>query len=295
MGHHIFAIKMENVPSMQFAAFFAQLLFIATLPIVKLSICISYRDIFQSHRASRLLINFVAVFLMLLGISLLAVSIFQCSPVNAFWTELENRALHCRDIIAAYYVNGVGNIVSDIILMGVAVPRILALQMPQRQKVALLCVVSLGWLAVVAGLVRMVRTARMARINPDPTWDATDTIIWIAVETNVSIFCAAAPYTKPLLSRLMPGLLGASTRNHINSNESATTRIELPKQFRSSVSSPGVPPADAGTFGATYAETGKWKSLGADGESMEGLTTEARAQSSGTPIGSSRAFDAKLP
>jgi hypothetical protein len=63
-------------------------------------------------------------------------------------------------------------------------------------------------------VVRVVRLTReIGNIEAgerDIPWIMFDVTIWTSVDINTGLFCASAPSLKPLLKRLVPGMLGSS-------------------------------------------------------------------------------------
>jgi hypothetical protein len=80
---------------------------------------------------------------------------------------------------------------------------IVPLQLPIRQKMLLLTVVSLSILVVVATVVRLAEIYGM-RNSVDYSWDASDIATWSAIEVDTGLFCAAAPALRPLFRLLFP-------------------------------------------------------------------------------------------
>ena len=86
----------------------------------------------------------------------------------------------------------------------------------------------------------------MARVtitltNPDfdPSWDAYDISIWNATEAYVSLVCAAAPGIKPVVSLLLPKILGTSLSSQtlIATEEGPNAGIELQSKRRATIGS----------------------------------------------------------
>lgn len=74
-------------------------------------------------------------------------------------------------------------------------------------------VVMLGTLAVVAGIIRMVRVSQILAHVFDPSWDAYEISIWTNTEVYVSLICTAAPGIKPVLVKILPKILGSTMRS----------------------------------------------------------------------------------
>jgi hypothetical protein len=139
--------------------------------------------------------------------------IFQCKPIHVYWSE-GRPASKCLDDLPGFFVNGSVNIFADVALMAIVLPRVFELKLHKRQRWALVGVISLGTLAVVAGIVRMIRVSSMlTKADFDPSWDSYDVSIWTTTEIYVSLICAAAPGIKPVVVRMMPKILGSSLRS----------------------------------------------------------------------------------
>ena len=157
--------------------------------------------------------------------------------------------------------------------MSIVAPRILSLKMAHRQKYALMGIVMLGLFVVVAGIVRMVRVGttlnKYNTVGFDPSWDSYDVSIWTSVEIYVSLMCAAAPGIKPLISKILPKLLGSSYRSRSRTTGQPGNTYELNSKMKrthdtshlhKSVSMTGLTKADG-----PYSSIGR----GTDLESIE--------------------------
>jgi hypothetical protein len=202
----------DPVRSQQYA-FAAQILLFPALALSKLSICAAYLRIFYTDIRGRRMIQALIVLLILIIIPFDIEIILQCKPIHVYWTE-GRPASKCLDDLAGLFVNGTLNILADVILMAIVLPRVVELKLHKRQRWALIGIVLLGTLAVVAGIIRMVRVSLMlAKSDFDPSWDSYDISIWTNTEIYVSLICAAAPGIKPVIVRLLPKMLGSSLRS----------------------------------------------------------------------------------
>jgi hypothetical protein len=203
---------------------------------------------------------------------------FSCTPLHVFWTELRPSD-KCLQDIPALLVNGSLNVAVDIALMAIVTPRILNLKLNKRQKWALISIVMLGSLAVVAGIVRMVRVAttllKYDTNTFDPPWDMYDVSIWTSTEIYVALICAAAPGVKPLVSKILPKLLGTTLRSRSRTTGQQGNTYELSNKIKRSSKSHGfhktVSTTDlTGVHSGPYSEVGR----GTDVESLDGKMEE---------------------
>ncbi|KAH7385492.1 hypothetical protein DE146DRAFT_681050 [Phaeosphaeria sp. MPI-PUGE-AT-0046c] len=194
-------------------AFAAQIMIYPALAMSKISICCAYLRIFYTDVRGRHMIQGLIVLLILTIIPFDIEAALQCKPIHVYWTE-GRPASKCLQDLPGLFVNGTLNILADVFLMAIVLPRVIELKLHKRQRWALVGVVLLGTLAVVAGIVRMVRVSLMLeKPDFDPSWDSYDISIWTNTEIYVSLICAAAPGIKPVIVRLLPKALGTSLRS----------------------------------------------------------------------------------
>lgn len=192
--------------------------YLASLCFTKLSICWFYLRVFTTTNLIRYQIYAVVILLIGYTIPLEILAILSCTPPSKNW-EPKKPGI-CLNTIPAFWTSFVCNLLTDIYLIAFAFPKIWNLQMQKRQKVALLSTVSLGWVVIVAAIIRVVRISAILHAT-DTTWRAYDSSIWSAVEMNTSLICAAAPALKPLFKRFLPGLmssLSGRTSKTVNPN-----------------------------------------------------------------------------
>ena len=72
------------------------------------------------------------------------VAAFQCQPVNKAWATTTPG--HCVDINVFYLCNAALNIFTDVLTYSLPIRVIFKLQVPQKQKIALVFTLSLGLL-----------------------------------------------------------------------------------------------------------------------------------------------------
>jgi hypothetical protein len=209
-------------------AYAAQIILFPALALSKLSICLTYLRIFYTDKNGRYMIQALMVLLVLLIVPFDFEVAFQCRPVHVYWTE-GRPASKCLQDLPGFLLSGTLNVFVDIALMAIVLPRVLELQLHQRQRWALTGIVLLGSLAVVAGIVRMVRVGTTIKMpNFEPSWDSYDVSIWTSTEIYVSLLCASAPGVKPVVVKVLPKLLGSSfSRSRTRTTGRASTGIEL--------------------------------------------------------------------
>jgi hypothetical protein len=84
------------------------------------------------------------------------------------------------------------------------------LQVPSRQKVALLGILTIGWFVCVVSILRLNALVILSKHPDDRTFYSAATAYWSAIEINLGIVCASLPALKPLVVKIIPGF---STRH----------------------------------------------------------------------------------
>jgi hypothetical protein len=242
-GHHLRAVLQKDpndaVESQKWA-YAANLILFPALAFPKLSICNAYSRLFGESLINRRMIYCLIALIAVPNIPFFFLSAFQCKPINVYWTE--GRPFEKCKLVDSkmFYTHGGLNIFCDVALMITVMPRILELHISQRQKWALVGIVGLGSLAAIAGILRMARISlTLSKPNFDASWDAYDVSIWTSTEIYVSLICAAAPGVKPVVSLVLPKLLGASlaSRSRTTTGDGCTVHdgakpIELHSKIR---------------------------------------------------------------
>ena len=139
---------------------------------IKLSILIVYQKIFLVHQRwfkTALWIN--GVYASCLGIAATFVFIFQCWPVNYYWTRFvayygdSPPKGTCLPQLAHLVTPQILSTVSDIIILLLPVPIIIGLQIQTSRKIALSFVFLLGGFTVGCGIARISVIFHVSNVN----------------------------------------------------------------------------------------------------------------------------------
>jgi hypothetical protein len=150
--------------------------------------------------------------------------IFQCLPFEASWnyalrgpplgtgtakcysnTVFRNLGLmnSCKytltpvDVLTAQLILAF-NIITDVLFATLPIPLIWQLQLNIRTKISLIAVLSLGWFACAAAIVKAIL---QWNVLDDPDWTVHDAFnLWNWIEFTVGIIAASLPSLKPLFN-----------------------------------------------------------------------------------------------
>ena len=177
-----------------------------TCSATKISLCVMYLRIFGTTFGDKAFLWFQTILQILTLIALEFFGIFNCNPIKATW-DLTIQKKKCVDSSPGFWASLSVGLFTDVALLLYSAWKIRGLQMRARQKVALLATVGLGWVIVIASIIRGVRISAVIADSSDASWRSYETSIWSAVEVNVALMCAAAPALKPLLQKIAPKLM----------------------------------------------------------------------------------------
>ncbi|KAF9885629.1 hypothetical protein FE257_012720 [Aspergillus nanangensis] len=132
----------------------------------------------------------------------------NCIPVAKFWDPTIPG--YCLAQKGLWFSNASMHIATDLVILVIPIPALHVLDLPKRQKVALISIFALGGFVCVTSICRLVALKKISD-STDPTFDNVDAAYWSAIECNTGIICACLPTLRPLISRVVPHLLSSMT------------------------------------------------------------------------------------
>ncbi|KAL4870206.1 hypothetical protein BDV12DRAFT_166386 [Aspergillus spectabilis] len=214
MGMHIVDIP-TPILLKQMRAFWITIPFYnAALLCAKASILMQYFRVFPSRRMRHtcwLMIGLLATY----GTWAVLSGFLNCIPVARFWdTTVKGSCLSSKGL---WFSNASMHIATDLAILIIPIPALATLELPMKQRVALISIFALGGFVCITSICRLVALKKIAD-SSDPTYDNIGAATWSAIECNVGIICACLPTLRPLVSRIIPQLLPSLTasRHHLN-------------------------------------------------------------------------------
>ncbi|OQE12626.1 hypothetical protein PENVUL_c001G05067 [Penicillium vulpinum] len=169
----------------------------------KASILMQYWRVFPTHRMRVICWTMITI-LAIYGTWAVISAFLNCIPVAKFWDDsIEG---FCLDKTKLWFSNASMHISTDIAILVIPIPALLAVDLPRRQKIALMFVFGLGGFVCITSIVRLVSLKKIAD-SLDPTFDNVGAASWSAIECNTGIICACLPTLKPLVARIFPGMI----------------------------------------------------------------------------------------
>ncbi|KAK7984513.1 Polyketide synthase- enoylreductase [Apiospora arundinis] len=200
-------IESEWKEGLAFWSYIIGVFFVTGISLVKISIGFFLKRFAQTpgqHRFLWVIISFCAVFMVYSVITF----VIACIPLEAMWVpglrKDPNSRCQSGEVLSIIgTVNGVINVLTDLIFCLLPVPVVLALAINRRTRVTLFLILSLGLFACAASIARMIFGRR--RLN-DPNFTRHyNFLIWFYIELQVGILAASLPSLRPLFSKLLKG------------------------------------------------------------------------------------------
>jgi len=215
VGKHAIALTANDAAVIGKAAFALEFTYCFLVLFVKLSILLLYRRIFTMLNKIFqigwwiLMCGSIAWFLLTLIIAFV-----QCRPLSSNWTTNPNDA--CDHPYSLAILSGILNVINDFFILLLPAPVIWNLQVPAKQRFAVLGIFALGSLVIVVSCIKL-PSLKGANTATDPTYDRVNGFIWTFVEPGVALICACLPTMTPLFRRL-----SASTRSMLSRRTQST-------------------------------------------------------------------------
>ncbi|CAG8943273.1 unnamed protein product [Penicillium salamii] len=158
-------------------------------------------------------------FVMFINIGLSLASFFGaligCRPASLFWTNPTSSNCMSMEMSQRFYeVNGILNIVTDILIYLLPVPMLYGLQLNWRKKGAILGIFGLGILSIAAGCIRYDFVKKLASAKEDYYLLLADSLNWCTIEAFIAIFCGSAPSLSVLIKSYAPYIFGSSASRY---------------------------------------------------------------------------------
>ncbi|RAH71256.1 uncharacterized protein BO66DRAFT_371689 [Aspergillus aculeatinus CBS 121060] len=212
IGKHALAITESDTVPMLKCIWVTRFFYTLSMGLVKMSLLWFYLRL-DPRRFMRWAVFFVIFLNIGLSLASFIGSLASCRPPSLFWTSPtgDSRCMSLGAQQLFYEVNGVLNIVTDILIYLLPVPMLYGLQVTWRKKGAILAIFGLGILSIAAACVRYNFVRRLASAKEEYYLLLADSLNWCTIEAYVAIFCGCAPSLSVLIKAYAPSIFGSST------------------------------------------------------------------------------------
>ncbi|RAK98789.1 putative integral membrane protein Pth11-like [Aspergillus ibericus CBS 121593] len=216
LGKHVWSVPLPDVVKVIQILFAYVLIYVVTVPLIKLSVLLFYRRVFGMNRA----MWFCVALTMGYWISCTVAFLVCCRPVSYYWTQYTDPSGgRCVfDLYPFYIGNAAANVTTDVIILLVPMPLIWKLHMRTTQKVLVCSIFMLGGFVCVASIIRIYYMTFLSN-SLDITWIMGNVFIWSSVEPCIGIVCACLPTLQPLLRHSIQRIFGSRAGRYWGSSE----------------------------------------------------------------------------
>ncbi|KAL8709212.1 MAG: hypothetical protein Q9225_007482, partial [Loekoesia sp. 1 TL-2023] len=195
LGRHIGRVPPQELVTEGQAFLASELIWAASIPIIKISILLLYIRIFGRVRYFKITAYIIGVFSICWSIMVILVCALQCRPVQFIWDKSIKGT--CINAPLFFIIGSAPNTFTDFVLLALPLPAVWNLHTTRAQKISLTVIFLLGSLLV--RLIQLITNKTM-----DVTWSLGIVSVWSTAEPNLGIVSACMPTMKPLLRRFLP-------------------------------------------------------------------------------------------
>ncbi|KAF2215551.1 hypothetical protein CERZMDRAFT_34355 [Cercospora zeae-maydis SCOH1-5] len=192
--------------------------------LVKISIALFLMRLVPPGKNWKAVLWATVVFLIAFMLACTGTLVFQCWPIRAAWDSAARQTASCfsNDTFSAIgLTNSAINVATDFLLAALPIPVIIKLQVNKRSKFSLIAILSIGYFACAAGIVKAVKQSQWFG-EADPFWHDSFNV-WNMIELSIGITAASLPALRPLFATILATTKGAISNTFGSKNRTNPT------------------------------------------------------------------------
>ncbi|KAB8260251.1 hypothetical protein BDV32DRAFT_149732 [Aspergillus pseudonomiae] len=226
LGQSMETLSLETVES-QLKALWASIpLYNLSLNLTKTSMVLLYLRLFPL-RTYRIVLVIVLIFVIITGLWMVFASFFMCIPVRGAWDLSSPHNCIPKEVL--WSLNAALQIITDMTIVILPMPLLAKLQLPRKQKIALILVFALGTFGCAVSIVRLAALVKMIQSTDRTKYNAA-AANWSFIESSVAIICASLPTLRPIIVHICPRIFLSQDRSQ--SEKPACDGLYVPNPFR---------------------------------------------------------------
>ncbi|TLD24824.1 hypothetical protein PspLS_05989 [Pyricularia sp. CBS 133598] len=183
--------------------YFGETVYVLLLGLTKISMLLFFLRVFPPANFRRY--TYITVGLLSLSTAVLCMAqLLQCIPVDKAWLGWQEPGFlvnggssSCINVNSLTYASAAASIFFDVVILLLPLPIIIRLDATRRLRAEIVVMLSVGVLVLITSCIRMRYIAVFAD-STNPTWDATDAILWSGIEISVAVICISLPAIRVL-------------------------------------------------------------------------------------------------
>ncbi|CAG8004035.1 unnamed protein product [Penicillium salamii] len=204
MGFHSSLLPVEDVMMIGKLLIAFECVYVTAVALTKISILLMYARIFptKGFRIASIILGVVSISW---AISIIFVSVFQCTPVARAWNPTIPGT--CINLKGSFIGNAVPNIVTDIAILSLPVRAVWGLHANLVHRLSVIGMFLLGSFVIFTSIYRF---TTLFQFDPtDVAWTLGNACTWCTVETSSGIISACMPTLRPIF-KLVSSRFGSS-------------------------------------------------------------------------------------
>ncbi|CZS94155.1 related to integral membrane protein [Rhynchosporium agropyri] len=188
LGMHAAALEVPQIVSYAKSLIAFECLYVTCICFTKISLLLMYLRIFpvRSIRIGAYILGGLSI---AWCISIIMVSIFQCTPIEKTWNS--SIPGFCINLKGSFIGNAIPNILTDVAILALPMQQVWSLHTSTMQKVQISIVFLLGSFVIFTSIYRF---TTLFQFQPaDITWTLATAEVWCVVESASGIISACLP------------------------------------------------------------------------------------------------------
>ncbi|KAF6837377.1 integral membrane protein [Colletotrichum musicola] len=219
-GHDIWDLDERNKHLYFRVSLSAQVLYAASLGLVKLIITRMFQRIFFQHSTTFRILSWMVMCLSVCWALYAALIFFVlCQPIQRAWDP--SVPATCGNRVMAYSAVEILDIVTDVLIVGLPVKFLAQLQVRMAHKIALYCVFCAGIITIIFSCVRLYHVNELEPVNVTKGF-AVSSLSGV-LQAGMAVMVASSPMLRPVFDRMVGRVLGLQSRSCGNSTTSNAT------------------------------------------------------------------------
>ncbi|KAJ5335593.1 hypothetical protein N7452_007996 [Penicillium brevicompactum] len=204
MGIHAALLPVQKVMMIGKLLIAFECIYVTAVALTKISILLMYARIFPT-KGFRLASIILGVISISWAISIIFVSVFQCTPVPRAWNPTVPGT--CINLKGSFIGNAVPNIVTDIAILSLPVRAVWGLHANLVHRLSVIGMFLLGSFVIFTSIYRF---TTLFQFDPkDVPWTLGNACTWCTVETSSGIISACMPTLRPIF-KIVSSKFGSS-------------------------------------------------------------------------------------
>ncbi|KAI9641044.1 hypothetical protein NHQ30_010472 [Ciborinia camelliae] len=201
LGAHIYNIDADCLDMLAKYIFSSELLYVITMAITKVSIGVYFLRLSNKRYQFWIIFSVMATAL-LVGSAYFIFVLLQCHPISYFWNMFSDGTGSCLSTSTRAnitYVHAAMSAVTDWAYGILPITFVWKIKMNPRTKLSVILILSLGFFASTATLVRIYYIEELHETT-DYTWEGINLVKWSIIEPAIALTAASFATLRPLFS-----------------------------------------------------------------------------------------------